>query len=160
MMSKSNNMVSRAIVFATFHHNGQMRKFGVNEPFIFHPLRVMIQMDTDVERVVAVLHDVLEDTEATAVDVEKEFPLGHPDHDDIYNALLAITKYPDEVYADYIERVKEYPLAARVKRVDIIDNMAHGGPELPESLRRRWEKTLKNLDGEEQEVHWEAYRKG
>jgi len=138
-------MVSRAIVFATFHHNGQMRKFGVNEPFIFHPLRVMMKMDTDVERVVAVLHDVLEDTEATAEDVEKEFPLGHPDHDDIYNALLAITRLDDEVYADYIERVMKYPLAARVKWQDVIDNMTNGGPEIPESLLRRWQKTLRRL---------------
>ena len=149
-------MVSRAIVFATFHHNGQMRKFGVNEPFIFHPLRVMMKMDTDVERVVAVLHDVLEDTKATVEDFEREFPLGHPDHDDIYNALLAITRYPDEVYADYIDRVMKYPLAVRVKTQDVIDNMTHGGPELPESLRRRWEKTLKRLAAED---HWKAYRK-
>jgi|LWDU01.1.fsa_nt_gi hypothetical protein len=139
-------MVSRAIVFAAFHHSGQMRKFGVDEPYIFHPLRVMMKMATDVERVVAVLHDVLEDTEATAEDVEKEFPLGHPDHDDIYNALLAITRYPGEVYADYIERVMKYPLAVRVKREDITDNMTSGGPEIPESLLRRWQKTLKRLD--------------
>jgi len=144
-------MVSRAIVFATFHHNGQMRKFGVDEPYIFHPLRVMMKMDTDVERVVAVLHDVLEDTEATAEDIEKEFPPfdGHPDHNDIYNALLAITRYPDEVYADYIERVMKYPIAVRVKRQDVIDNMTSGGSELPKSLLHRWEKTLKRLSDDE-----------
>ena len=157
MTPTTNNMVSRAIVFATFHHNGQMRKFGSTDPFIFHPLRVMLKMETDVERVVAVLHDVLEDTDATVEDIQEEFPLGHPDHDDIYNALLAITKQPGEVYADYIERVMKYPLAVRVKTQDVIDNMSHGGPELPESLRRRWEKTLKRLGGED---HWEAFRRG
>ena len=143
---KTDNIVSRAIVFATFYHNGQTRKFGVNEPFIFHPLRVMMKMNTDVERVVAVLHDVLEDTEATAEDVEREFPLGHPDHDDIYNALRAITRYPDEVYADYIDRVMKYPLAVHVKKEDVLDNLAGGG-NVPPSLQRRWHKTLSKLEG-------------
>ena len=147
MIMSNSGMVSRAIVFATFHHTGQMRKFGVNEPFIFHPLRVMMKMDTDVERVVAVLHDVIEDTEATFEDIEREFPLTHPDHDDIYNALRAITRWPDEVYADYIERVMKYPLAVRVKWQDVIDNMTNGGSEIPESLLRRWQKTLRRLHG-------------
>jgi len=140
----SNTLVSRAIVFATFYHNGQMRKFGSDEPYIFHPLRVMLKMDTDVERAVAVLHDVLEDTDATPEDIEREFPLGHPDHDDIYNALLAITRYPDEVYADYIDRVMKYPLAVSVKKKDIADNLA-SGDDVPESLRARWTKTLRKL---------------
>jgi hypothetical protein len=142
---KTDNIVSRAIVFATFYHNGQTRKFGSTEPFIFHPLRVMLKMTTDVERVVAVLHDVLEDTEATPEDVEREFPLGHPSHDDIYNALLAITRYPDEVYADYIERVTKYPVAARVKIEDIKDNISSEG-KIPESLLTRWDNSLSKLE--------------
>ena len=139
-------MVSRAIVFATFHHNGQMRKFGSTEPFIFHPLRVMLKMKTDVERVVAVLHDVLEDTDATPEDVEKEFPLGHPDHDVIYNALRAITRYPDEKYADYIDRVTQHPVAVRVKIEDIKDNINGGEGNIPDSLLARWGKSLRKLE--------------
>jgi len=44
--------------------------------------------------------------------------------------------------------VLKYPLAVRVKREDVTDNMNSGGPELPQSLLRRWEKTLQKLDRE------------
>ena len=102
-------------------------------------------MKTDVERVVAVLHDVLEDTDATPEDIEKEFPLGHPDHDVIYNALRAITKFPNEKYADYIDRVTKYPVAVRVKIEDIKDNISSEG-RIPDSLLKRWGKSLRKLE--------------
>ena len=59
--------LSRAIVFAANYHAGQKDKGG--EPYILHSLRVMMKMETEEEKVVAVLHDVLEDTEATEEEI-------------------------------------------------------------------------------------------
>lgn len=56
-------MLNKAIILATTFHTGQKDKAG--EPYILHPLAVMLKMDTDEERVVAVLHDILEDTMIT-----------------------------------------------------------------------------------------------
>lgn len=80
----------------------------------------MLSLTTDEERRVAILHDVMEDCGVTRSDLEA---LGYPDQE--IAAIEALTKRPDEHgdYEKFIERVSTNPLAARVKLVDLHDNM-------------------------------------
>jgi (p)ppGpp synthase/HD superfamily hydrolase len=111
------DMVERAIEVAVRAHAGQVDKAGA--PYILHPLRVMLTLETDEERTVAVLHDVLEDC--------PDYPLarlrvaGFPE--EVIGALVALTKADGEKYGDFIERVALNPLATRVKIADLHDNM-------------------------------------
>jgi len=109
--------IERAIQIAAEAHAGQVDKGGA--PYILHPLRVMMAMETEEERIVAVLHDALEDgpwTVGIALKHEKFAPA-------IMGALFALTKRPKEAYGDFIARVAENPLATRVKLADMHDNM-------------------------------------
>jgi (p)ppGpp synthase/HD superfamily hydrolase len=106
-----------AIILATDAHRGQ--KDRNDEPYIMHPLRVAAQLWGYDERMVAVLHDVIEDTAVTLDDLRKS---GYPAH--IVVAVDAISKRKDvdEPYSQYIRRVKENPLATKVKIADLQDN--------------------------------------
>ena len=107
-------MLNRAIKISTQAHSGQSDKIG--EPYILHPLRVMLSMTTNNERIVAILHDVVEDTDVTLNDLEKTFPPR------IIKAIDAISKKRDEPYHEYLKRVKLNPLATSVKVADVRDN--------------------------------------
>ncbi|RPJ35331.1 MAG: bifunctional (p)ppGpp synthetase/guanosine-3',5'-bis(diphosphate) 3'-pyrophosphohydrolase [Planctomycetaceae bacterium] len=106
-----------AIILATNAHRGQ--KDRNDEPYIMHPVRVMAGLWGDDERMVAVLHDVVEDTDVTLDDLRKK---GYPDH--IVAAVDALSKRKDikEPYSHYIQRVKANPLATKVKIADLRDN--------------------------------------
>lgn len=80
--------IEDAIAFAAKKHRGQVDKAG--EPYILHPLRVMLAMDTDEARRVAVLHDVMEDCGVSRADLEQ---LGYPPAE--IAAVEALTKRPD-----------------------------------------------------------------
>ncbi len=112
--------VADAVALAAEQHRDAVDKAGA--PYILHPLRVMLAMSTDEARRVAVLHDVIEDTEGrvTADDLRR---LGYPERE--VEALDALTKRPEEYddYEAFIERVSENPLATIVKRADLEDNM-------------------------------------
>jgi len=77
----------------------------------------MQQMETPQERVVAVLHDVVEDTEYTPAMIEDEF------NEEIRNAVEALTKQDGESYSEFIEHAAVNDLARKVKIADIEDNM-------------------------------------
>lgn len=109
------NDLERAIALAVDAHAGQTDKAGAT--YIRHPLRVMRQMETPQERVVAVLHDVIEDTEYTPAMIEDEF------HEEIRDAVEALTKRDGESYSDFVERAAANDLAREVKIADIEDNM-------------------------------------
>jgi (p)ppGpp synthase/HD superfamily hydrolase len=110
--------VAAAIEFAAAKHGNQTDKAG--QPYILHPLRVMAAMDTDEERRVAVLHDVVEDCGVTPDDIRAR---GYPERE--VKAIEALTKRQDEKndYPRFIERVLLNPLAAKVKLADIEDNL-------------------------------------
>lgn len=110
------NLIETALYAAIKAHEGQTDKAG--QPYILHPLRLMSKMDTDVERAVALLHDVIEDSEYTAALL---LQMGIPV--DVVDAVQALTKKQGETYEDFIVRVKQNPLAAKVKRADLEDNM-------------------------------------
>ncbi|WNG24348.1 HD domain-containing protein [Cystobacter fuscus] len=105
-----------ALELAVRAHRGQLDKAG--QPYILHPLRVMARLDTETERMVALLHDVVEDTPYT---LERLRELGYGE--DVLGALERLTKAEGEDYAAFIERVRPHPLARRVKLADLEDNM-------------------------------------
>ncbi|WPB75098.1 GTP pyrophosphokinase [Archangium violaceum] len=105
-----------AIALAVEAHRGQRDKAG--QTYILHPLRVMMRLETDTERMVAILHDVVEDTPWT---LERLRGLGYPE--EVLSALDCLTKREGETYEAFIERVLPHPLARRVKRADLEDNM-------------------------------------
>jgi GTP diphosphokinase / guanosine-3',5'-bis(diphosphate) 3'-diphosphatase len=107
--------LERAIAIAAEAHAGQTDKAG--EHYILHPLRVMLSMDTDVERIVAVLHDVVEDSGITLEDLRKE---GFAE--DAVAAIDALTQRDGESKMDAAARAKANPLALRVKLADNADN--------------------------------------
>jgi (p)ppGpp synthase/HD superfamily hydrolase len=105
-----------AIVLAVQAHQGQRDK--AEAPYILHPLRVMLRMRSDVERMIAVLHDVVEDTPYTLLDLQQA---GYPEQ--VLEALDCLTRRENETYEEFIERVKANPLARKVKIADLEDNM-------------------------------------
>ena len=109
-------MLEKARKIAEKAHAGQVDKGG--HPYILHPVRVMERCETELEKITAVLHDVLEDSEYTLEDLRKE---GFAD--EILEALLCLTHLEGEGYMEYMERICRNPLAARVKYADLQDNM-------------------------------------
>lgn len=109
--------LDHAIRIAVKAHKGQTDKYG--NPYILHPLRVMGMGRTDEERIVGVLHDVVEDTEWTFSALLKE---GFSER--IVAALKCVTKKSDnEDYDEFVARTRTNALAIRVKLNDLTDNM-------------------------------------
>lgn len=104
-----------AIWLATSAHRGQKDRSG--QPFILHPLRVMCNMKDDTLRTIAMLHDVVEDTDWTQGGLEEA---GY--EMDVLYAVDALTRRDDESYPEYITRVLMNRYATRVKLSDIEDN--------------------------------------
>ena len=112
-----NQFLSKAINLAMQAHAGQVDKAGM--PYIGHVMRVMQAGKTIDEKIVGVLHDVVEDTTWTFDALLAE---GFPVH--IVDALRCVTKLSDdEPYESFINRVKTNPLAVAVKINDLTDNM-------------------------------------
>src|SRR5262245_32111695 len=110
------NLLERAIEIAVTAHKGQKDKNG--EPYILHPLRMMARARTIEEKMVAVLHDVVEDTEWTIPQLHQE---GFPDS--VVNAVEHLTKREGEQYDAFVERAIQHPLARAIKILDLEDNM-------------------------------------
>jgi (p)ppGpp synthase/HD superfamily hydrolase len=129
--------LSRAIEIATKAHEGATDKYGA--AYINHVTRVMNMGESDNEKIVGVLHDVIEDTNWTIEDLEKE---GFSK--EVIDALKCVTKISeDEVYQEFIDRVKINPLAVKVKLNDLRDNMdIKRMPEVLESDIKRLNKYL------------------
>lgn len=108
-----------SIKIANIYHSDQTCRGGL--PYVLHPLRVMSNIKGNSSksyklRIVAVLHDILEDTgvnkrQLTFLD------------EDVYKAIEAISKIPGENYEDYLARCKTNYLSRQVKLLDLADNM-------------------------------------
>ena len=109
-------LIEKALEIALQAHIGQTDKSG--ETYILHPLRLMNKMKSDDEKAVALLHDVIEDSDFSA---DKLLSQGIPEH--VVTAVKALTKIEDESYLEFIERVKLNPLATKVKIADLEDNI-------------------------------------
>lgn len=108
--------IERAIELAARAHAGQRDKGG--QPYILHPLRVMMAMTRDAERIAAVLHDIVEDTSITFDDLVAE---GFAD--EVVAAIRALTKFEGETREQAARRIVRDPIARAVKLADIADNM-------------------------------------
>lgn len=130
--------LERAIQIATEAHKGQLDKAG--REYIGHPIRVMEMGKTEDEKIVGVLHDVIEDTDWTFERLEAE---GFSQ--EVINALRCVTKTSEnENYDDFIDRVKKNPLATAVKINDLTDNMdIRRLPYLSDKDVKRLKKYLK-----------------
>ena len=106
--------VFRAMNIAYSAHMGQFDKAGV--PYIFHPVHLAEQMDTEEECIVALLHDVVEDTEVTFEDLEKEFSKT------IIDAIRLLTRDKSVDYMEYVKNLKSNTIARKVKLADLRHN--------------------------------------
>ena len=108
--------LEQAIELAVKHHKGQYDKGG--KPYILHPLRLMMSVDTDDEKIVAVMHDLVEDTHITIAYLSTA---GFSEK--VLSALDCVTNRDNEDYESFIERIAQNPLATKVKLADLEDNM-------------------------------------
>jgi (p)ppGpp synthase/HD superfamily hydrolase len=127
-----------AILLAVQAHRGQVDKVG--QPYALHILRVMFRVETEQERIVAVLHDVIEDTDYTQDHLRE---LGYSE--EVLAALDCLTRRPTETYEQFIERGAANPLARRVKLADLEDNMdIRRLPAITEKDRERLERYIQS----------------
>jgi (p)ppGpp synthase/HD superfamily hydrolase len=144
-----NQLLEDAIHLASEAHRGQKDKAG--KPYILHPMRVMFRMDTLLEMVVAVLHDVVEDSDTTLGELRA---WGYPE--EVVEALDCLTRrYADktperqsESYMDYVARCKANPLAKKVKLADIDDHLDYLCPGVSAELQIRYCKAYRFLKEE------------
>ena len=110
-------MLGLAIKIAVSAHEGQTDKGG--NPYILHPLRVMMSVESESEKIVAILHDVVEDSDWT-FDALLEQGFSH----EIIEALKSVTKESeDEDYDAFIQRAIQNPIGRKVKIADLKDNL-------------------------------------
>lgn len=130
-----------AIALASDVHEEQRDKAG--DAYILHPLAVMNLVAPDrVAMTTAVLHDVVEDTDLTLVELRIYFPPV------VIAALDCLTHRRGETYTNYIERVAGHPVARKVKIADLKHNMDTGRlplGELTEKDFKRWDKYRRAL---------------
>lgn len=112
------NLVENALRIALDAHAGQTDKAGA--PYVLHPIRVMLKMDSAELQAAALLHDVIEDSDGrwTENDLRQA---GIPD--EVIEIVKALTNPPDGVYAEFIAGISYNPDAIRVKLADIEDNL-------------------------------------
>ena len=108
-------MIDIALAIAKKAHAGQVDKAGVD--YIKHPLYVASQVKTEQEKAVALLHDVLEDSDITAADL-----LAYGLSNEVVTAVQTLTKKKGQSYQDYLEKVKSNNLARVVKLADLKHN--------------------------------------
>lgn len=138
-------MVGEAWRIAFEAHKNQRDLIG--QPYFFHVVDVYDEVyakggDEDA-CIVALLHDVVEDTDFTYSDLKS-----NGFSDTVIHAVEAITKLPGEKYADYIERVSKNSIALFVKKIDLLQNQYRCKIQLDKfhSLHARYTKALEFLE--------------
>ena len=107
--------IEKALVIAATAHEGQRDKEGL--PYILHSLRVMDNVDGEDAKIVAIFHDVVEDTSVSIEDIRRA---GFAEA--ILAAVLCVTHSKDTPYSEYVIRCKGNPIARQVKLADLLDN--------------------------------------
>lgn len=120
-------------------HKNQVNKSGM--PYVFHPFHVAEQMTDEATTIVALLHDVVEDTDYTLEDLAAE-GFGK----DILEAVALMTHEDDVPYLDYVAKLKDNPIARAVKLADLAHNsdLSRIG-EIDDETRERLEKYQKAI---------------
>ena len=134
--------VNIALEFAMFMHLGQLDKNKM--PYIEHPIRVSECVGSAPEKIVALLHDTIEDTELKLEDLVYHFPTI------ILESIDVISKRKKDDYAEYINRVARDTIARRVKIADLRDNMSEtrwcfGERDMSNGMWRRYYNALAYL---------------
>jgi (p)ppGpp synthase/HD superfamily hydrolase len=115
-------------------HKDQVDKTGV--PYVFHPFHVAEQMKDEATTIVALLHDVVEDTDYTLQDIAAE-GFGQ----EIVEAVALMTHEDDVPYLDYVAKLKDNPIAKAVKLADLAHNSDQSRlGEIDEETEERLEK--------------------
>lgn len=108
------HLTSEAMKLAYAAHHGQEDKGGI--PYIFHPFHLAEQMKDEYTTCVALLHDIVEDTDVTPEELAKTFPK------EVVDAVVLMTHKKGEPYLDYVTRIKDNPIARAVKLADLKHN--------------------------------------
>lgn len=108
-------MTKKALKLCFKAHRDQIDKSGM--PYVFHPFHLAEQMDTEESTIVALLHDVVEDTEYTLADLAA---MGFPNS--VIEALALMTHDPEVPYMEYVKGISVNPLASKVKLADLQHN--------------------------------------
>lgn len=115
-MNTAHPLIELALHRALKAYGGKVDKAGM--PYILHPLRLAARLDDQISQAVALLHDVIEDSDATEDDLRDD---GFPES--VISAVVALTRRKGEGYEAFIDRVRVHPLARKIKLLDIEDNM-------------------------------------
>lgn len=134
-------MVKVARMVATLAHHGQVDKGG--NDYITHPEAVANAVETEDEKVVAWLHDVVEDTYVTLEDLSGVFP------PEIVSSVDSLTQRPDEGRDEYLRRVADDPVAIKVKMADLVHNS-----DISRLNREAEKKDLDRVLRYSQELEW------
>jgi (p)ppGpp synthase/HD superfamily hydrolase len=116
LLMSDEELLEKAIGIAVSAHRAQKDRYQA--PYILHPLRVMARLDNTTEKIVGILHDVVEDTDWTFEGLKRE---GFPPA--VLLALDCVTKREGEEYEDFVKRSASNSIAIRVKLADLEDNM-------------------------------------
>ena len=108
-------LTRKAMIIVYEAHKNQVDKSGV--PYIYHPIHVAEQMDTENECIIALLHDVVEDTNVTFKQLEEVFSK------EIIDILKLLTREENIEYDEYIKRIKNNSIACKVKIADLTHNL-------------------------------------
>lgn len=108
-------MLQKAIDFARRALEGQKSENG--EPYINHSIRIMDQMDTEMEKTVAILHDVLEDSSCSIYDLKE---LGMPR--EVIDCVEQLTRKNDMTYFEYIDDIATNDICTKIKLAEVDDN--------------------------------------
>ena len=121
--------LDRAVAIAAQAHEGQKDKAGA--PYVLHPIRLMVRMDSELEMMAAVLHDVVEDS-AWTLDLLRAEGFS----EEVLEVVDHLTRREGESYDDYVARAGSHPVARKIKLADLEDNM---------DIRRLRELDCKNI---------------
>lgn len=110
-----NQVFETALEIAVGAHKGATDQSGM--PYILHPIAVAAKLDSLKLKTIAILHDVIEDT-----DIDADYLLGKGIPKDVVDVVVLLSKPEDESYESYLRRVKENPLAKAVKLADLAHN--------------------------------------
>lgn len=138
------SMTITAMQVAYTKHAGQVDKAGV--PYIFHPYHLAEQLQDEIACTVALLHDVVEDTDTTFEELSEKFP------DEVIEALRFLTRTKDTPYLEYVKNIKKNKIATAVKLKDLEHNMdkermslTHISDEKQKRLYDRYTKAVQIL---------------
>ncbi|MEM1179573.1 MAG: GTP pyrophosphokinase [Acidobacteriota bacterium] len=135
--------IEKTVAIAAGAHEGQTDKAG--KVYLLHPLRLMLQVQEDEEHIVAVLHDVVEDSDWTLEDLRVE-GFSEP----ILTAIDSVIRRQEETYDDFIRRAGENPIGRQVKLADLKDNCDLGRITSPTAEDRarvaKYERAIARLE--------------